>query len=134
MKLTVGQELFYVSKNTGRKKIVAVKKIGRKWAYVSGLYRGRVDIKTLAVDGGNYSSPGQCYLSEKAYRDELELDKAWRELVYHFNWIKRPERISISSIKVIRNILDHQPCPYFNPEYFCSLEGGMEPEDREALK
>ena len=65
-KLTVGQKLWYVPYDTrwDVERFVEIKKVGRTWAEID---RGqRIDVKTLAVDGGFYTSPGQCYLSPEA--------------------------------------------------------------------
>lgn len=77
--LQVGQKLWLVPTNRGgNAREVTVQAIGRKWAQMEhGL---RVNMSTLAVDGGQYTSPGQCYLSETDYNDLRALHAAWTTL------------------------------------------------------
>lgn len=77
MTLAVGMRLFLVpSGRCGQPHEVVIERIGRKWAYLGGK-NGRVDMDTLAVDGGQYSSPGQCYGSREEWEAETERGKAW---------------------------------------------------------
>lgn len=99
MTLVVGQKLWYVpSDKRGQPHAVTVLKVGRKWADLD-YARRRISIKTLRADGGQYSSPGRCYLSQAEYEAEVALDKAWtkfRDLVYHRS--RKPD-IRISQIE-----------------------------------
>lgn len=75
-KLTVGQILWFApnGKRCGGKGFdVEITKIGKKWVYVN-LYRsesrflvGESLDKGAKIDGGNYLSPGNVFLSEDAY-------------------------------------------------------------------
>lgn len=80
--LTVGQKLWFVrSGRNGRSgdgMEVIVEKVGRKWAEISA-GAPRIDIESLVADGGQYTSPGRCYLSEVAYDEIVSLTKAWRD-------------------------------------------------------
>lgn len=77
--LSVGQGLYYVPKY-GDPRIVTVTKVGRKWATIGEGYAGfRIDLQTLAADGGDYSSPGQCYLSQAEYKATKARRGAWDE-------------------------------------------------------
>lgn len=58
---------------------VTVEKVGRKWAIIAN-GRYRIDIKTLRADGGNYCSPGTCYLGKDAFLEERETNEAWNIL------------------------------------------------------
>lgn len=81
--LTVGQTLWYVPRR-GSSQEVTIEKIGRRWATLAPHWCGRIDITTLAVGGGQYTSPAQCYLSEGAYtkwRTDLELWFLFRRLL-----------------------------------------------------
>lgn len=60
---------------------MTVNKVGRKWAAID--MHMRIDINTLAADGGNYSSPGQCYLSKEAYEAEVLLNETWDRFKDH---------------------------------------------------
>jgi hypothetical protein len=58
---------------------VTVHKVGRKWAEIDS--GRRVDLKTLAVDGGEYSSPADCYLSREEYEAEVRRNELFHRLV-----------------------------------------------------
>ena len=79
MPLRVGQRLWFVpnDRRSGAPYEVTVEKIGRKWALIG--YRRRIDVETLKVDGGNYTSPGQCYEDRAAYETEVALQSAWSD-------------------------------------------------------
>jgi hypothetical protein len=83
---TVGQKLWYVqSERRGRPGWVVISNIGTKWLSCqyfdeqnSCTYgKLRIDIETLWVDGGGYSSPGQAYVSKEEYEAEYLLNLAW---------------------------------------------------------
>lgn len=61
--------------------------IGRKWVSLrypdSPVSRYRVEIGSVEIDGGEYSSPGRVYESEAAYREEQELRQAWDKFAGH---------------------------------------------------
>lgn len=104
MGLTVGQELWYVPEDrrfVGQAHAVRITKIGRKWAEV-GRGLGRVNIETLWVDGGNYSSPGRCWLSREAWEAETIRQEAWSRLkeVVGRMWAA-PDNISEADIRQI---------------------------------
>ena len=79
--LEVGQKLWWVSRSDhshrkdGREVIVT--KIGHKWATLENGHR--IDLKTMIANGGNYSSPGRCYLSHEDYDRLSRARDAWRE-------------------------------------------------------
>lgn len=109
MKLTIGQKLYYVpyrwsyhsDPNEGT--VVAVKKIGRRWATLDNNHR--IDIETMQADGNGYSSPGMCYLSKVAYEKEIEADSAWKELNGHLT-ISRPKHLNAEQIRVMIKIIN----------------------------
>lgn len=74
-KLKVGQKLWFVPSYGRRAKPyeVEVVKVGRKWAYING--RRRIHIESLVVDGGDYQSPGCCYLSKEEHEYEVLFDR-----------------------------------------------------------
>lgn len=79
--VTVGQELWHVpSDRRWRDKscTVRVTKVGRKWAQLDN--GDRIDVQTLRVDCGQYSSSGRCWLSEADWRKEESRQQAWRDL------------------------------------------------------
>jgi hypothetical protein len=96
--LTVGQELWLVP-DRGLARAVKVVKVGRKWADLDN--RGRVDMATMALDGGEYSSPGRCYLSRDEHDREVELRIAWAYFAGLVCDHRRtpPEGVSVSQIE-----------------------------------
>lgn len=78
--LQVGQKLWYVPRHrgSGKPREVTVKKIGRIWAELD--YGGRINIDTLEADGGQYPSPGRCYLSRADYERENYRERLWTAL------------------------------------------------------
>lgn len=77
-KLIVGAKLYYVPHDSRRHspRHVTVTRVGRKWADIDS--GQRIDVKTLAVDAGGYSSPGRCWRSEEEYTRHAQLQEAWR--------------------------------------------------------
>lgn len=79
--LTVGQELWYVPADARRHdqaQVVRVTKVGRKWADLEPSYLGRVNIKTLWLDGGG-SSPGRCWFSADEYEAAVARERLWND-------------------------------------------------------
>ncbi|MFN7927898.1 MAG: hypothetical protein U0Y68_08115 [Blastocatellia bacterium] len=73
--LQPGQKLWYVPNwKQSAPRELTIEKIGRKWATTA--YE-RVDLETLRVDGGQYGSPGQCYLSREAYETHQVTMRTW---------------------------------------------------------
>jgi hypothetical protein len=99
--LYVGQVLYYAPydrRHSIRECSVTVEKIGRKWVEISPHWVGRIDIQTLRVDGGNYTSPGQCWLSEEAYKQKAAADAAWSAMRNALHG-GRPENCTAEHIK-----------------------------------
>lgn len=79
--LSVGQTLWMVpsARYAGPPCEVTVTRVGRKWAEISrGGYR--IDKTTLYIDGGDYSSPGRCYLTRAEHDNEVAMQRAWDAL------------------------------------------------------
>jgi hypothetical protein len=96
----VGQILWYVPADMrwSKPREVTITKIGRKWITLGNF--GRIDIKTLHVDAGAYSSPGRCYLSQEDYETERSADAAWHELREAIGRLyRRPSNLPISAIR-----------------------------------
>lgn len=81
-KLTQNQTLWFVgSGNFVRVRgEVTVTEVGRKWARVTGAFKGRIAVDTLMADGAGYSSPGTCYASEEAWLVADGPRRAWQAL------------------------------------------------------
>ena len=79
--LTVGKKLIFMPSERRRDVgpvEVTVEKVGRKWATISN--HQRIGVDDLVADGGQYSSPGRCYLSRVEYEAETRAEAAWRSL------------------------------------------------------
>ena len=107
MIFTVGQQLWYQPAHWGAREtkgyLVTITKIGRKWLTVGRNLR--VDKETLIADGGEYASPGGCYLSEADYYDAKNLDHQWAQLLHDIPRYTRPAHITIDQIKQVRCVL-----------------------------
>lgn len=68
---TEGQKLWMVPRHRymGEPREVTITKVGRKWLTLDNRHRAAVD--GLTLDGGEYMSPGVCYLT----RQEWEIEK-----------------------------------------------------------
>lgn len=99
----IGQKIWYV--NEGRNGLYrTVTKVGRDWVYLNN--GNRFNIETMKIDGGNYFSPGKCYLSEEDEIKERELNKAWQDFktkirnIYHV-----PKSVTIEDIKQTEKLI-----------------------------
>lgn len=99
MPMREGQTLWYVPADMrwSKPREVTVTKIGRKWATLGNF--GRVDITTMYVDGGDYPSPGRCYLSKEDYEVALSADRLWRKLVEKIGYKNRPMDVFADAIR-----------------------------------
>ncbi len=106
--LKVGDKVFMVptQKRRGSPDWVEITKIGRKW--VSFGIRGRFDIETRLVDGGQYSSPAKIYLTEEEYIQEIELKKLWNEFYDQvYSWRSRPYWISKEKLESLLALISN---------------------------
>ncbi len=104
IQVTEGQSLWLVaSDNAKTQRAVTVTKVGRKWATLSN--GQRIDIETLAVDGGQYVSPGQCYESQHVYEQAMALHIAWQKFTRDVRDMQRPAHMTIEKIAEIRALL-----------------------------
>jgi hypothetical protein len=108
-KLKVGDVVWFVprQKYNGAPRELTVTKVGRKWATIGeGWRRMRADVGSWAVDGGNYSGPGDLYTSEAAWREESEISAQWDLLR---RWIERryqrPEHLTAAQIADVFAVL-----------------------------
>lgn len=105
--LQIGQTLYFVPRHLRdrRSENVTVEKIGRKWATLSN--RHRIDIETLVVDGGEYSSPGRCYLSKDEYEAESALQSTWNSFKREIERQSRiPGGVTVERIAEARKLLN----------------------------
>lgn len=78
--LQVGQKLWFVPRETRWTKPTEVEilSVGRKWATTDAYRSGmRVSLESLDADGGDYNSPGRCYLSREAYEVHQRRGATW---------------------------------------------------------
>ena len=103
-KLEVGQQLYYVSNNRrSSTQYVTIEKIGRKWIQLSNSHR--VDKDTLIADGGNYSSPGRCYIDAEVYTKEQLRAAAWRDFKRDACSVAPHESVTLDDILQARKLL-----------------------------
>ena len=90
--LTVGQTLWYVPTAWGGGQRpgceVTVTKIGTRWATLD--WPGRIDKRTWRADGGEYSSPGRCYLSREHHDAHQRTEKVWNALAKRIQYANVP--------------------------------------------
>ena len=103
--LEVGQILFIVpSRHYGKPYTATITKIGRKWATIVQYRRPqKVDMQSLWLDGGEYSSPGLAYLSEQEYRDEEARKEYWINLYRRLS--HTPPACKLETMKQIAELL-----------------------------
>lgn len=108
MDYEIGQKLWYVSNDKRYQKHaheVTITAIGRKWLTIND--KERVDKNTLSVDGGQYSSPATCFLSQQVYENKVALDDAWTEfidLTRSHQW-RTPDGVTIETIRQAKQLL-----------------------------
>ncbi len=99
-----GQSLWWVgSDNAKTQRAVSITKIGRKWATLSNGHR--IDIESMAVDGGGYNPPGECYESQQAYEQAIALLVAWQKFTRDVRDMQRPTHMTIEKIAQVRALL-----------------------------
>ncbi len=107
--LYVGQELIVAPARHSHKKQsykITVESIGRKFANCE--YSTRVYLKTLEIDGGQYSSPGKCFISEIEYANELEREHIWKQIQKATSDFS-PTNHSLSVMKAVAFLLGIKP-------------------------
>jgi hypothetical protein len=105
-KLVVDQKLWFVPRHTRHASAceVSVTAVGRKWAQIGK--RGRVDMETLYVDGGQYASPGRCHLSREVYEKEQSLRDAWSRFISKLSGMRIiSEGVTIEDIEAAKKLL-----------------------------
>ncbi len=105
----VGQTLYLSEFNLRRGHYtypLKIAKIGRKWLEMDDVTKTRVDIQTLAIDGGNYSSPGKAYLSKEAYVEEHETSRLWADLKDRVARGKCPDLDTVQRITHLLELAD----------------------------
>lgn len=102
--LRVGDKLWYVprERRDGDGREVTVAKIGRRWATMEGAWPLRIDMETLAADGGEYSSPGSCFASREAYEAYIALVAAWGDFVMRLTRWRPPAGVDLEWIEAAR--------------------------------
>jgi hypothetical protein len=102
--LKAGDKLYFLSHQKYRaSEEVTVLKAGRKWATLDN--DTRIDLEDWVADGGDYSSPGRCYLSKQEYDDECELLDKWEALVEKLDRRSPPEGMTPAKIAQITEVV-----------------------------
>lgn len=86
----------------GQQRLLTVEKVGNRWLTLSNDYR--VDKDTLEVDGGSYSSPGRCWLSQQEYEDAVAVRTAWNSLGEQMR-VFQPAGLTLEKIEEARRVL-----------------------------
>ena len=95
----VGQKLWFVSSLRIRADCeVTVEKAGRVWATLDN--RMRCD-SSGSVDGGDYSSPGHCYVNREAYELEQSRLNAWSKFKVALQRKQMPESLTLEALSEI---------------------------------
>lgn len=103
---TEGQKLWLVpsQRYMGEPHEVTITKVGRKWLTLDNRHRAAVD--GLALDGGEYMSPGVCYLTREEWEFEKALNDAWSKLRRDVDLARRvPSGITVRCIHDARKLL-----------------------------
>ncbi|MEX3984120.1 hypothetical protein AB4Y45_34770 [Paraburkholderia sp. EG287A] len=82
-KLEVGQTLLFESSPCANQRVrdkVVVTAVGRKWANIEGAHTGRVNVETMEVDGGSFSSQGECFVSKEDWLEKIGRRIVWDSL------------------------------------------------------
>lgn len=108
--LQVGQKLLSVVDFRHGRRIdppqqseVAVTKVGRKYADLNS--GDRLILDTMTIDGGQYTSPGKCYLSKDVYDASEGATLAWRNLKNSMGGWDVPAGVTVADIEAARALL-----------------------------
>lgn len=103
--LIVGQKLWWVpaQKHYPEAQEVTVVKIGRKWATID-LRNYRINIHTLRADGGDYLSPGHCYLDRATYEDERDREALYSSIRQRLGG-RCPAGVSLDDLRQAERLL-----------------------------
>ena len=102
--LKVGQQVWFIPGRFDSNKAmrpVKITKIGRDWGYIS-YAEYRFDLKTLKVDGNNYSGPEPIVIDIEAHRAEVERKRLWWAL-RNLTAASVPDHITAPDIQEILN-------------------------------
>lgn len=105
--LKVGQRL-YIAPNTHSHTPcyeTITLSIGRRWANIGS--NGRVDLETLLLDGGQYTSPGKAYFSKNEYQEMAAKEAYWLELRNRLP--VNPPAVSMETLKEIAEMIGLKP-------------------------
>lgn len=105
----IGQSLYFVPNNKSNNTTEwwTVEKVGRKWLTCKRYNREcRVDKKTLNVDGGNYNSPGRCYLSKEEYDKQKYHKDLWESIKHKFDTYNLPNWATVDNLSKIKELIE----------------------------
>jgi len=102
--LKAGDKLYFLAHSKYRSsEDVTVLKAGRKWATLDN--QTRIDLSDWIADGGEYVSPGRCYLSKQEYDDECELLDKWEAFVKKINRSDPPDGMTVGKITELTEVV-----------------------------
>lgn len=103
--MNVGDTLWWVpAPRYGVAMEVSVTKVGRKWVTLDNGHR--IDLETWTADGGNFMSPGTCWLSREAWERNTVLVQSWERLRRDASNLWRPPRdMTVERIAQVRDLL-----------------------------
>lgn len=109
MSYQVGQQLWCsYSQIRSTPEYVSITKVGRKWLELSNRYRAEKE--TLKLDGGAYSSPGQCYISKEEFDNVVFLNDKWNEFQRLIrNGYARPKHLTADMIDGMMSMIKNTP-------------------------
>ncbi len=110
MGLEVGQKLWFVGYR-GNARQVTVTRIGRIWVTLEYPAHKpyRINPVNLEVDGGDYASPGQCYLSREVYENEKAVLRNWSDLIQRIHTPRPINNIGKEDLMKIKQLLGLEP-------------------------
>lgn len=113
MSYNIGDKLYFVysDRRRGEPQEVTITAIGRKWLSIDKSWIPRINKETLFADGGQYTSPGQCYLSKDDYERSALRAQRWDTLRAKISrtW-DAPDHLDTPAInEIIRMIAGKEP-------------------------
>lgn len=102
-KYKIGQTLYFVP-SRGKPFEVTISSVGYTWLYFLNR-RLRVDKEMLIADGGNYSSPGQCYVSVEEYDLHVKTRDRWQDFKNMMACAYYHDNLKLEDIEALIEIL-----------------------------
>jgi hypothetical protein len=111
----VGMKLWFqpngYSRSDGPGHYLVVTKVGRKWVSLGDSDRPqwsdryRVEVGEVAVDGNNYSSPGNVWATKEECEKASLLSKEWSEFARKLTYQSVPDGLTIEALQQVKTLL-----------------------------